>query len=438
MQIQGETFRVEVEGEASRPALLMSNSLGTDLTMWDGLVPALRERFRLVRYDTRGHGGSDVPERPVSIERLGRDVIAILDALEIPKAHFCGLSMGGAIGQWLLAHAPERIERAVLACTATKFGLPDDWNARILAVTSGGMEAIADQTMDRWFSPAFHAADPQAVARVREMFVACPPQGYVACCAALRDLDLHAAIEDAETPVLVVTGSDDPVVDTVATAKLLAALPAARHVELPARHIAAIEARDAFLDAVVSFLTAKLPARRRAVRAPVPAPRGRVARRVTAARLPLAKPRTVRKAKTAAAKAAAAKARKPAAARPKARRPSPDAARLAKVAGAGPAKKAAAPARKTATRTKPAKPTATKPGATKTTTKSGATKTARRAPKPAAVRGAVKKATSAKAKATKAASKAPAKKTTKLAKRAPASRRTAAKAPRRPTGRRKT
>ena len=287
IKIGGETFEVRVEGDATRPSLLLSNSLGTDLSLWDGQMAALLEHFRVIRYDTCGHGGSAQGAGPISIARLGRDVLAILDALEIRTTHVVGLSMGGAIAQWLLAHAPDRIDRAVLANTAALFGPPEAWNTRIATVLTDGMDAVADRTIERWFGATFRAANPERVAAVHDGLRTISPTSYAACCAALRDMDLRESSRGIDRPVLVVTGHEDPVIAESDTAILLSAIEGARHVELDARHLSNIEAEAAFNNAVIAFLTAKIPTRKASARTQAPRKARKTATRSSPARSPL-------------------------------------------------------------------------------------------------------------------------------------------------------
>src|SRR5215218_569927 len=152
-----------IEGPEDAPVLVLANSLGTALGMWDDQAPALRERFRLLRYDHRGHGGSSVPPGPYEIEDLGRDVLALLDRLEVERVSFCGHSIGGMVGMWLASEAPERIERLVLCCTSAKFTPPEMWEERARTVRADGVGAIADAVVERWFTPAFRADRPETV-----------------------------------------------------------------------------------------------------------------------------------------------------------------------------------------------------------------------------------------------------------------------------------
>ena len=266
LAIEGCTMKVRVEGEDTAPALVLSHMLGTDLSLWDNLVPEFTKHFRVVRYNTRGHGGSGLGDAPVTIARLGRDVLAILDALGIKRAHFCGLSMGGAVGQWLLVHAPARIERAVIAGSAAKLGEPAVWNARIAAALADGMEQAVEPTLKRWFRPAFAERAPEPVEAVRALVRATSPEGYAACCAALRDMDLRESLRAVAHPVLVLRGSDDPSVSAEAAGHLVEAMANATAVEVEARHCASIEAEAEFSAAVVRFLTARSAPRRAAAR----------------------------------------------------------------------------------------------------------------------------------------------------------------------------
>ena len=223
--------------------------------MWDPQMPELTRHFRVIRYDSRGHGKSVAPEGPYSLEQLGGDALAILDALGVQKASWMGLSKGGALGQWLLVHAPERIARAVLANTASKFGSPDIWNERLRVVREHGLGGLVEGVIDRWFTKGFQEREPEAVARIREAFVATPAVGYAACMSALRDVDLSDAIRGIRAPVLVVTGRHDPATPPEFGREIAASIPGARLVELDAAHLSNIEDAEAFNRAVVDFLT---------------------------------------------------------------------------------------------------------------------------------------------------------------------------------------
>ncbi|MFT4097576.1 MAG: 3-oxoadipate enol-lactonase [Rhodoblastus sp.] len=328
MKIGGETFNVEVEGPESAPVLMISNSLGSNLHMWDDQMPALSKHFRIVRYDSRGHGQSAAPSGPYSLEQLGKDALAILDALGVKKAHWMGLSKGGAVGQWLLLHAPDRIERAVLANTAAQFGGADAWNERLRIVREQGMGGLVQAVIDRWFTKDFQARAPEAIARIRAAFEKTPAEGYAACMAALRDLDLRDAIRNIRNQVLIIIGKHDPATPPEAGKAIASAIPGARLVELDAAHLSNIEAADAFNKAVIDFLTAPAkPAR------PKSFPSRKQAAKKAAKKAAKARPsaRAAKKAAKKSVKKAAKKATKPVkkAAKKVARRPAVKAARKA-------------------------------------------------------------------------------------------------------------
>src|ERR1700692_4297471 len=187
--IDGARIRYRLDGPIGAPFLVLSNSLGTNLDMWEPQVAAFTTRFRGLRYDSRGHGLSEVPPGPYTIERLARDVVALQDELKSDRAHFCGLSMGGMAGMWLGVHASRRIDRLVLCNTAPRIGSAERWNARIDAVNKGGVASIADTVGVPGFTPRFRDAVPDSVQRMRAMLIASPAEGYVASCAAVRDMD---------------------------------------------------------------------------------------------------------------------------------------------------------------------------------------------------------------------------------------------------------
>ena len=242
------------DGPADAPVLLLSNSLGTALEMWDPQMPAFAERFRVLRYDMRGHGRSAVPPGPYSIADLGRDVLALLDANRIDRVRFCGLSMGGMTGMWLGCNAPERLEKLVLCNTSAQLGTPEHWNIRISLVQNEGMKGVAEGVIERWFTPEFRKREPQAVDKVRRMLLETPPAGYAACCAAIRDQDQREAICAVPVPTLVVAGARDPATPPEHSRIIASKIPGARVVELEAAHLSNIEARDRFTASVLEFL----------------------------------------------------------------------------------------------------------------------------------------------------------------------------------------
>jgi 3-oxoadipate enol-lactonase len=256
VDIDDVRLHVRTDGDPARPCVVLSNSLGTDLSMWDPQAAVLASDYHVVRYDTRGHGLSGRGAAPVTLERLGRDVIGLLDALAVPRAHFCGISMGGMTGQWLGIHAPQRLDKLVLANTAARIGTHEGWTARAAQVRAGGMDGVADGAAARWFTPAFGARSPGLVeamlVRLREQ----DRQGYAACCDALAQADLRADIAAIRCPTLVIAGRADPVT-TVADARMLAETIAnAVLAEVDASHISNIEAEHPFSEHLRRFLAA--------------------------------------------------------------------------------------------------------------------------------------------------------------------------------------
>jgi 3-oxoadipate enol-lactonase len=249
-----QDFNIQVDGPAEAPALLLSNSLSSDLSMWDDQVPHWAERYRVIRYDQRGHGASVVSAAPYTMTQLGRDAVAVLDQLGVERAHFCGLSMGGMVGMWLLTHAPERIGRAVLANTAAYMGPASLWDGRIALARAGGMAATVEPTVTRWFPAHFHAAAPEAIERMRGMIRRVPVEGYVGSCLAIRDMDQRTAIGGVRNPVLVVIGERDPATTPADGAFIHAAIAGSEVVTLDAGHLSNIEQPGAFAAAVMGFL----------------------------------------------------------------------------------------------------------------------------------------------------------------------------------------
>jgi 3-oxoadipate enol-lactonase len=245
------------DGPGDGPVLVLSGSLGSTLDLWLPQVTPFSADFRLLRYDTRGHGASSVPPGPYTIAQLGTDVLRLLDAFSIERAHFCGLSLGGVTGMWLGANAPDRIERLVLCNTAPWFGPPEVMNARIESVRRQGLAGLADATMERWFTSAFRSSDPPTVQRIRDALVATAPEGYIACCEALRDLDERDDLPRIRARTLVVAGTDDPTSPPPAALATAAAIPGARCVQLPAAHLSNLGATAGFNATVLGFLTGR-------------------------------------------------------------------------------------------------------------------------------------------------------------------------------------
>ncbi len=252
--IAGEPFNILVEGPESAPVLMFSNSLSSNLAMWDAQARALKDSFRIVRYDSRGHGKSVAKPGPYSIAQLGADAIAIMDALKLERVHWCGLSKGGMVGQWLLTHHAHRIGKAVLANTAARMPPAELWNGRIRNVSQNGMAAIVDATIDRWFTKRFQAAAPGEIARIRTMIGATPAQGYCGCCAAIRDMDQRDAIQGIRNPVLLISGEHDPATTPAMMREMQERIPGSQWASLDAAHLSNIEQPDAFTAALKGFL----------------------------------------------------------------------------------------------------------------------------------------------------------------------------------------
>lgn len=243
-----------LEGPVGAPVLVMSHSLGADMDMWALQVRALSQAFQVLRYDTRGHGSSDAPAGAYSLDRLGRDVVELLAALQIERAHFCGLSLGGMVGQWLGWRAPEKLDRLILANTAAYMGPPSVWDERIHAVRIGGVAAVADAVLSRWLTPTFAASHKDDVAVLRAMFLKTQPQGYAGACAAIRDMDLRRVNELIAAPSLVIAGGDDPATPPSEAQAIAAAVRDAILKELSAAHLSNVERPDDFTQAVMDFL----------------------------------------------------------------------------------------------------------------------------------------------------------------------------------------
>jgi 3-oxoadipate enol-lactonase len=243
-----------LEGESRTPALVFSNSLGANFSMWEPQASELRAKLRLLRYDTRGHGQSSSTPGPYSIEQLGRDVIALLDTLELDRVHFCGLSMGGMIGMWLAVNAPERLGKLVLSNTGARIGTSEAWNVRIEAVRKNGMKSVAPAVVERWFSPAFREKAPATVSNTLKMLEEANPEGYAACCAAVRDFDFREQLSKIRMPVLVIAGAHDPATPPADGRFLADRIPGARYVELDAAHLSNIEDQSRFTGELAAFL----------------------------------------------------------------------------------------------------------------------------------------------------------------------------------------
>ena len=255
--VNGTRLFYRLEGRSSLPVLVLSHSLGCDHGMWSPQMPDLLDHFQVLRYDTRGHGASAAPASDYTLEQLARDVLGLADALQVKNFAFCGLSMGGAIGQWLGRNAPDRVSSLVLANTAARFGTPEMWETRRNAVREGGMAAIVEATKPRFFSARMlERGDPHAQA-VMSVFLGTDPGGYLGCCAALRDVDLRAAVGEIRTPTLVIGSDNDPSTPWADAGAVLAReIPGAKAVVLEGAHLSNLAQPRTFAAAVLEFLLA--------------------------------------------------------------------------------------------------------------------------------------------------------------------------------------
>ena len=253
-QLEDARIHYDVAGPLGAPALVFSNSLGATLSMWDPQMPAFEKQFRVLRYDTRGHGQSSVTPGPYTIERLGHDVLALLDTLKLDRVYFCGLSMGGQTGMWLALNAADRFHKLVLCNTAAKIGTPEVWNTRIEGVRKGGMKSISSAVMERWFSADYRTKSPDVIASTKLMLEGANPDGYVANCAAIRDFDARESIAAIHVPTLVIAGTHDAATTPADGRYLAGHIAGARYVELNAAHLSNIENRDRFSTELSAFL----------------------------------------------------------------------------------------------------------------------------------------------------------------------------------------
>jgi len=242
------------DGPKGAPVLMFSNSLGTTHRMWDAQIEAFTKDFRLLRYDSRGHGQSSMAPGPYNIAQLAGDVVQLLDALKLERVFYCGLSIGGMVGMQLGINAASRFNKIVLCNTAAKIGTPDTWNARITAVQEGGMKAVGGAVVDRWLTAGWRAAHPGETANVQAMVETANAAGYVATCAAVRDADFREKLHTVEAPALILAGTHDPATTPADGHFLESRIRGAKYAELPTAHLSNIEARDEFNRTVSGFL----------------------------------------------------------------------------------------------------------------------------------------------------------------------------------------
>jgi len=253
----GARIDYSIAGAATAPTLLFINSIATTRELWARQVPRLSKSFRVITYDARGHGFSQVTAGDYTIEQLGRDALAILDAAGVESAHVCGISLGGITAMWLGVHAPRRIKSLVLANTAARIGSLEMWTARIAFVKQQGMATLADLTMPRWFTDGFRAREPHTIEQFRTMVAACPKEGYLSCSAALRDEDLREAIAGIRCPVLCIAGNADPATPPEALQFIHEQIAGSKMLLLDAAHLTNVEQHEAFTNAVTEFIPSR-------------------------------------------------------------------------------------------------------------------------------------------------------------------------------------
>lgn len=250
-QINYQTF-----GEATKPALIFSNSLGTNFKMWQAQIDFFQQDFFVICYDTRGHGASSAPQGPYSIDQLGQDVVNLLDHLNVEKAAFCGISMGGLTGQWLAIHRPERFNQVVVCNTAAKIGQEQAWNDRAALVREQGLQPIASTAASRWFTEPFIQSNATVVNNLQNDLAAGSAEGYASCCEALAKADVREQLKDITVPVLVVAGQQDPVTTVVDGQFMVERIANSQLFEINASHISNVELPNEFNQAVKQFIQA--------------------------------------------------------------------------------------------------------------------------------------------------------------------------------------
>jgi 3-oxoadipate enol-lactonase len=254
IKMQYTTLNYVFDDFKKEQTIVFSNSLGTDLSMWDKQVALLGTEFNILRYDTRGHGKSEVAEGEYSIEMLGKDVLDLLDYLKIEKVNFCGLSIGGLTGQWLGIHASERLNKLILCNTAVKIGNKEGWNTRIETVQKNGLEVIVSGTQERWFTPEFVTENKVEVDSVLATFVQTPVEGYISCCAAVRDADFADEVSKISAPTLIISGTEDLVTTIKDGDFLMEKIPNSILAAFKTAHISNIEKADDFTKLLIEFI----------------------------------------------------------------------------------------------------------------------------------------------------------------------------------------
>ena len=245
---------VDAAPPSDTPVLIFGNSIGANFHMWDEVIPLLAGKVRIIRYDTRGHGLSNIGTEPITIETLGKDVITILDRFGVSQAFMCGLSLGGLTAQWLGAKHAKRFHGLMLANTAANFPPATMWHDRAKTVREQGMTPLIGPTLERWFTPAFRKRETERVSEVSKMIAATSAKGYACCCEVLAQTDMSKAIMSIQSPVRVISGAHDPSTTPARAQELVDLIPDADLVMLPAAHISSIEAPNEFAKAVLEFI----------------------------------------------------------------------------------------------------------------------------------------------------------------------------------------
>jgi 3-oxoadipate enol-lactonase len=258
IQSNGVAIDAEISGPEGAPVLMLANSLGTTRHMWDPQMADFTKHFRVLRYDRRGHGKSAVPKGPYNMEMLGRDVLAVLDGMGVQKAHWLGLSMGGMEGMWLGANAGNRFDKLILSNTSSHYPDKTMWHTRMDAVSkAGSVSGIADMAINAWLTPAFQKSHPDVTARMKEMMISTPVEGYLGCCAAVRDMDHRDLLKAIKNPTLIIAGSKDPATNVAAAEFIRDNIPGSRLAILESAHIANVELPEVYTKTVLDFLNSK-------------------------------------------------------------------------------------------------------------------------------------------------------------------------------------
>jgi len=243
------------DGPADAPAVVLSHSLGAALATWAPQAAALARRFRVVRYDLRGHGASPVPPGPYALADLGADLVQLLDRLGIAQAHLVGLSLGAMVSLWVAARHPARVRRLVVCCTAAQLGPPAAWAERARVVRAEGVGVVADSVIGRWFTPEFRQRDPERFAEIRALLAATPREGYAGCCAAIENMDLRGDLPAITAPTLAIAGADDPATPPERLREIAEAIPGARLAVVPgAAHLANVEQPERITELLLGHL----------------------------------------------------------------------------------------------------------------------------------------------------------------------------------------